>query len=324
MGPRAGTSGTDDPAPATPRRPACPRCGYDLRGHVETWADACPIRGECPECGYAYEWAELLNPSRQRVTWLYERARRRSVGRAWATFLRSLAPTWFWRRTAWLPDPRPARALLGFVVVSFTVFLASVLLMYAMLIVSIQISTSTWTHTWKTFATYPLQQAGWYYSFERNRWYNLNIAPSWAIVSSAAFATAAALSVYVMRPRSGRPFRARHAAVMGVYALSFATALYLAHAILWLGAHAELLYSVINQNHRLGDTLWGKLTVGPMRGRYTEWVILAAMAWQWWHWREAIRARFGDDRPVRLWVCAALCGTIAAALASPPLWRAFT
>ena len=39
---------------------ACPRCGYDLRGALETWKRKCPINGVCTECGLKFEWGELL------------------------------------------------------------------------------------------------------------------------------------------------------------------------------------------------------------------------------------------------------------------------
>lgn len=51
---------------------ACPRCGYDLRGVVESWEEVCPMLGTCAECGLEFEWGELLSPRRMRPVWCVE------------------------------------------------------------------------------------------------------------------------------------------------------------------------------------------------------------------------------------------------------------
>jgi len=53
---------------------ACPRCGYGLRGIVESWSDACPLTGVCSECGLKIKWKELLNPRRAVPRWSVEYA----------------------------------------------------------------------------------------------------------------------------------------------------------------------------------------------------------------------------------------------------------
>ncbi len=53
---------------------SCPRCGYDQRGVVESWADACPTTGVCTECGLEFEWRELLNPAYGLPRWCVEYA----------------------------------------------------------------------------------------------------------------------------------------------------------------------------------------------------------------------------------------------------------
>lgn len=50
----------------------CPRCGYDLRGAIETWKRECPISGVCAECGLSFEWADLLSTWRVLPRWNVE------------------------------------------------------------------------------------------------------------------------------------------------------------------------------------------------------------------------------------------------------------
>jgi len=80
--------------------PRCPRCGYDLRGLVATWADRCPLEGVCSECGLNLRWAEVLLPEKFEPPWCVEF----SPG-GWRiflacarTFLWSFRPWTFWRR----------------------------------------------------------------------------------------------------------------------------------------------------------------------------------------------------------------------------------
>ena len=79
-------------------RSRCPRCGYDLRGAIGTWADQCPLQGTCTECGLQFAWAEVLHPEKFSPLWCVEFVRqRRKFGRACcATFIRSFRPSRFW------------------------------------------------------------------------------------------------------------------------------------------------------------------------------------------------------------------------------------
>ena len=54
------------------RDPRCPRCGYDLRGVVTTWADACPLESTCSECGLFFAWSEVIGPLAPRPGWCVE------------------------------------------------------------------------------------------------------------------------------------------------------------------------------------------------------------------------------------------------------------
>lgn len=77
----------------------CPRCGYDLRGTIETWKCDCPIYGICNECGLEFEWGELLCPRRAVPRWCVEYAR--GPGMASTAILTVLMlyfrPLKFWR-----------------------------------------------------------------------------------------------------------------------------------------------------------------------------------------------------------------------------------
>ncbi|MEE8155884.1 MAG: hypothetical protein V3T53_13105 [Phycisphaerales bacterium] len=86
----------------------CPRCGYDLRGAIGTWADQCPLHGTCAECGLQFVWAEVLHPEKFEPRWCVEFAPRwRQVSRACVgTFARSFWPFGFWR---WLKMSMPIR-----------------------------------------------------------------------------------------------------------------------------------------------------------------------------------------------------------------------
>jgi hypothetical protein len=75
----------------------CPRCGYDLSGHIESWREACPLRGVCSECGLAFRWYDVLRGSLRFPRWSFEHA----VGaRCFVTFFATLARV-FLPRSLW-------------------------------------------------------------------------------------------------------------------------------------------------------------------------------------------------------------------------------
>ena len=85
---------------ATPNeiRARCPRCGYDLRGAIRTWADQCPLTGACAECGLGFAWAEVLNPKFRQAMWCVEvpQGWRALPGQTRRTFVRTFWPWSFW------------------------------------------------------------------------------------------------------------------------------------------------------------------------------------------------------------------------------------
>lgn len=86
--------------------PRCPRCGYDLSGALAGAGLRRPDRshpctpGRCSECGLDFEWAEVLDPSRRDVPWLYDHAPRGRLRPRWVragrTLLRTVLPWRFW------------------------------------------------------------------------------------------------------------------------------------------------------------------------------------------------------------------------------------
>lgn len=94
-----------------PRKPICPKCGYDQSGEIATWEMQCPLQGTCPECGLDFAWANLLDPSRVDVPWYIEHARSR-----WSIIKRTLPTLWFliipnrfWKRVTLMGQIRIAR-----------------------------------------------------------------------------------------------------------------------------------------------------------------------------------------------------------------------
>lgn len=91
-----------------PRKPDCPRCGYDLTGQIATWKDECPVTGTCPECGLVARWYTVLLQE-DHPNWFVEKrvdggtSRRvldmafRFMPRAVRTFIRLGLPHRFWR-----------------------------------------------------------------------------------------------------------------------------------------------------------------------------------------------------------------------------------
>jgi hypothetical protein len=94
----------------------CPRCGYDQRGIVDTWAEACPLDGRCSECGLEFAWADVLRPDRQREVRFVEHAPA-STSRfdlrvplaAWRTLVWSLTIWLFARRVKMQHKTEPRR-----------------------------------------------------------------------------------------------------------------------------------------------------------------------------------------------------------------------
>ena len=73
----------------------CPRCGYDLRGTIETWAEQCPLNGICTECGLDFQWAELLSNKVRKPKWCVEYAPS-SWGVPWRCVKTLVMTAWPW------------------------------------------------------------------------------------------------------------------------------------------------------------------------------------------------------------------------------------
>ena len=117
----------------TPPAVRCPRCDYDLSGPVATWTEQCPMEGVCSECGLEFQWADLLNPGRQKLSWLYEHARRWwNLRAAWSTAIRALIPWSFWRRVQLHHRVEPRRLALWAPLLMFMLYAVLALLVVAL------------------------------------------------------------------------------------------------------------------------------------------------------------------------------------------------
>lgn len=114
--PKPGTS-ADPPA-------RCPRCAYDLTGHVAAWRAQCPTRGQCSECGLEFNWGDVLNAAMRDLPWLYEHAPHWwSLRRAWGTAFRALFPWSLWGHLELHHRVRPSRLLLWLPLIAVSLYL---------------------------------------------------------------------------------------------------------------------------------------------------------------------------------------------------------
>ncbi len=97
--------------------PICPRCGYDLSGHVASWERACPVRGRCSECGLSFAWSDLFSEILIGPRWSFEHTPDGSpiaghVRRMTASVLMVLHPGRMWRALRLEHEVRIRRLLL--------------------------------------------------------------------------------------------------------------------------------------------------------------------------------------------------------------------
>ncbi len=124
---------TDDPLV---RSPSCPRCGYDLTGVVESWSEQCPVEGVCSECGLGFDWADILDPKRQSLYWLYEHRRGIALVAFLKTTLIVFIPWVFWRRVRLHHWISPRRLCLYPAVYTFALVVVPIVL--AMIVLGIR------------------------------------------------------------------------------------------------------------------------------------------------------------------------------------------
>jgi len=75
---------------------ACPRCGYDLSGAVDSWTEQCPVEGVCSECGLGFGWKYILNEQFRSDPLFYETAALKPFRAIYVTFRRTARPWRFW------------------------------------------------------------------------------------------------------------------------------------------------------------------------------------------------------------------------------------
>lgn len=88
---------------------ACPRCGYDLSGVVDSWTEQCPVQGVCSECGLEFGWKFVLNETFRTDPLFVETATLRLRSAWFVTSVRALNPRRFWKWVKMEYRFRPAR-----------------------------------------------------------------------------------------------------------------------------------------------------------------------------------------------------------------------
>lgn len=133
-------SSTPIALPAMPATLRCPRCGYDLRGVVESWTSRCPLDGTCSECGYLFAWVRLLQPNRFTPEWSVEYGEtfRGRMRRMPGTFARTLRSGSFWRRIAMWHAVRLSRVAEYAFVVTLAILIGGYVLVQASAAVRVQ------------------------------------------------------------------------------------------------------------------------------------------------------------------------------------------
>lgn len=109
--------------------PRCPRCGYALRGAVDTWKDSCPLGGICTECGLDFQWRDVMTPAWAEPRWCVEYGPPRRIPlRALQSLLMTFLPWKMWSQLQMHHEIRPARMamyMLSFLVVGYVVIALS-------------------------------------------------------------------------------------------------------------------------------------------------------------------------------------------------------
>lgn len=149
---------------ASHQHPACPRCGYDLRGALDAWpcnapqqsppsdqSPRCPLQDTCPECGYTFLWRDLLNPEYQDLRGFYEHARTLGEHIRWGfrTSLWLLFPWVFWGKLKLHHRRKPSRAItLGIWLIVLSLFMRAAVASVVLLVVPFPVSPPlTWWYT---------------------------------------------------------------------------------------------------------------------------------------------------------------------------------
>ena len=130
---------------------ACPRCGYELRGIVDSWTESCPLLGVCSECGLDFNWSEVLHPEKYEPLWCVEFPNAWSLPRsALKTYLMSFRPARFWRELKMSNDVR-WRKLLVYVLLLTTPFILCYVIEQA------TVATLVWRYTQQRLLLYQQQ-----------------------------------------------------------------------------------------------------------------------------------------------------------------------
>jgi hypothetical protein len=92
----------------------CPRCGFELRGLIESWQETCPLEGRCGECGFRFPWSELFSQRAYMPDWCVEFAPPRWFPAAGAATLGMVFLPWKLWSSIRLTFPLKARRLAAY------------------------------------------------------------------------------------------------------------------------------------------------------------------------------------------------------------------
>lgn len=85
---------------------SCPRCGYDLSGHIPRWKESGETDTRCAECGLEHVLRLIEHPSFRIPEWSFEHAMFRRTRALISTMRQSLRPRRFWEQ---MPIEAPIR-----------------------------------------------------------------------------------------------------------------------------------------------------------------------------------------------------------------------
>ncbi|MGH7132876.1 MAG: hypothetical protein ACREJO_13120 [Phycisphaerales bacterium] len=325
-------------------QPCCPRCGYDQRGVITTWADTCPLDGTCSECGLAFAWADVFVPDRTRVRGFVEHSEGawRTFFAAWRTLRWSFNPSGFWRRVR-LEHACVPRRWMAYILATTGLFLIVRRLLVLVLFILANVSptppaqagglslfapVSMVISEWSNYAVY--QQ--WHRSGRMGWGITL-----WHLAPPAAFGVGA---LCVMMPvmllllpytRKRLKIRAPHVIRAGVYG---ALPLWLVLIVLeGLSIHRAVKLASEGPGRFFGGLRaidpWADLWRNTLYwcDRHQIQLAMLGFAWVLWWWGSALRTGFRAKGWAPILIAQAVAAVLAGAVIAvlhPDFWRLLT
>ncbi len=292
---------------------ACPRCGYDFTGVIESWKDSCPVQGVCTECGLEFLCGDVLNPSRMAMRWSFEHAEAKRVRALAKTLALTLRPGRFWSAMRMEYQSRLLRLVL---LVLAAMSLCQVTFM--LFACAAQVPGIDLEAIWNEILLGSVPDVEW----KNLLWLNSiggemydrstgEVLPPvttwWLLLSGALIPLCFVMLPTTLRKRKVRP---RHLARIWAYAIPVGI---LTISIPWIVDDALTAFIKWQWNHQV---LF--INAGPILRFWldNQWRVLVAvwLAWQVWWWRAActryLRLPHGTGIAMSLVVLSLLLGMI--------------